>query len=206
MTATKGLHEAALAAAPARGYRDRVIEIASSLIRDVGPVDRALDFGSGDGYVANRLEADGLAREIVCVDVTKRQRAFREVQLYEGKVLPFPERSFALVYAVDVLHHCEDPSASLRELCRISNDLVLLKDHTYDSSLGKATLCVLDELGNRRFGIPSVYKYQRGWSWDAVMAQEGFGLVKRVHPADCEQRAWGRFTNKLQYVGLWKRI
>ena len=203
MTAPKPAPD--LATAPARAYRERIVSLACQHLRGQPVARRALDFGAGDGYVATRLEREGVAREIVCIDVTRRERTFRDVTLYDGVRLPFEDRSFDLAYAIDVLHHCPDPTAGLRELCRVSRRHVLLKDHTYVTPLGWATLCALDELGNRRFGIPSVYRYQRRWAWDAVLEAEGFTLADRVHPATCEDRPWGRFTNALQFTALWTR-
>jgi SAM-dependent methyltransferase len=187
-------------------YRRNLLEIVRPLLAGREPAGRALDFGAGDGWFAQTFRELGLVREVVAVDVQKRRRSFVEPVLYDGARLPFPDRSFDLVYAVDVLHHCPDPEASLRDLLRVSGGRVLLKDHTYTTAAGKLTLAVLDEIGNRRFGVPSIYKYQRGWRWLDVLREEGFEQEALVHPAVCETRpplSW--FVNRLHFVGLWRR-
>lgn len=187
-------------------YRRNLLEILRPLLAPRAPVDRALDFGSGDGWFAHVFREQGLAREVVAVDVQARRRSFVAPQLYDGGRLPFPDRSFDLVYAMDVLHHCPDPAVSLRDLLRCSRGLVLIKDHTYRTAAGKLALAALDELGNRRFGVPSIYRYQRGWEWLEVFRQEGFVQEALIHPAPVETRpplVW--LTNRLQFVGLWRR-
>ncbi|HXO19078.1 MAG TPA: class I SAM-dependent methyltransferase [Thermoanaerobaculia bacterium] len=187
-------------------YRRNLLGIVRPLLAPHAPVERALDFGCGDGLFAKVFQESGLAREVVAVDVQRRRRTLVEPLLYDGSRLPFADGSFDLVYALDVLHHCPDPRASLADLLRCSRNLVLLKDHTYGSLAGRATLAVLDEIGNRRFGVPSIYKYQRGWEWLPAIEEAGFKREALVHPAVCETRpplSW--FVNRLHFVGLWRR-
>jgi hypothetical protein len=94
----------------------------------------------------------------------------------------------------------------LRDVLRCSRRYALIKDHTWRTRVGWSTLCVLDELGNRRLGIPSIYKYQRDWEWDRAFESSGFRLVERQYPFPCEPRFWGPLTNKLQFAALWERV
>jgi hypothetical protein len=82
---------------------------------------------------------------------------------------------------------------------------VLIKDHTYSTRRQFALLCILDELGNRRFGIPSAYHYQRGFSWCDAIAGAKFSPMRIVHPVQCERGLLGRVTNPMQFIGLWQR-
>lgn len=54
-----------------------------------------------------------------------------ECEEYEAVVsdlleLPFPERSFAVVSSVRLISHCDDWKKLVTEMCRVSNDLVIL--------------------------------------------------------------------------------
>src|SRR5688572_23085810 len=97
---------------------------------------RVLDFGAGDGWIANELASRGVGAQIECVDVVRRPDSFSDVQVYDGERLPFEDHSFDLVYSVDVLHHCPDPAASLRDVLRCSRRYALLKDHTWRTRVG----------------------------------------------------------------------
>ncbi|MCS6520872.1 class I SAM-dependent methyltransferase, partial [Burkholderia thailandensis] len=100
-----------------------------------------------------------------------------------GLPRPVQHRTFDLVYAIDVLHRSPVPAQFVREIARCSRRWLLLKDHTYQSLQGWLTLCALDELGNRRFSIPSLYKYQREWEWLPLIEEQGFKCVNTMHPA-----------------------
>jgi SAM-dependent methyltransferase len=186
-------------------YRLRILPLLLNLLRERAPAARALDFGSGDGWFATQMRASGLIGELVPVDVQARPNSFVEPIHYDGMRLPFDDRSFDLVYSVDVLHHGPDPAASLRDLVRCSSRLLLLKDHTWRTRAGKLTLAVLDEIGNRKFGIPCLYRYQRRWEWFDIIESEGFRLVRLIHPAVCHAGLMGRLTNSLQFAALWER-
>jgi SAM-dependent methyltransferase len=191
----------------ANPYKTATLALVRAALAAVGaaPAPRALDFGSGDGWYAASFEASGLARQVVGVDVLARPGAFHPAELYDGVRLPFADREFPLVYAFDVLHHCPDPEASLREMLRCAGDRVVIKDHSYRSVAGKLALALLDELGNRRFGVPSIYKYQRGFAWFPLLEAAGFTLEKLIHPAPCETRPLLRLGNRLQFIGIWRR-
>jgi SAM-dependent methyltransferase len=186
-------------------YRLRILPMLLDLLRERGPVDATLDFGSGDGWFAQQMRQSGLVGEVTPVDVKRRENSLVEPLIYDGRRLPFPDSSFDLVYSVDVLHHCPDPAASLRDLVRCSNRLVLLKDHTWRTRLGKLGLAVLDELGNRQFGIPCLYKYQQRWDWFPIIESAGFRLVRLMHPLPCHVGMLGRLSNHLQFAALWER-
>ena len=178
----------------------------ASLFATRGQYPRALDFGSGDGWFAQRVRTTGVASEVVAIDVLTRRRPFVAPLLYDGQRLPFPDRSFDLVYAVDVLHHCPEPIVGLREMLRVSRGDVVLKDHTFNNRAERVLLGLLDELGNRRFGVPSLYRYQRGWEWLPEFAAAGFRQVELQHPLVCDPRApWRWWTPSVQFLGLWER-
>lgn len=176
------------------------------MLRSMGPVRRALDFGSGDGWMAARLLERGLVDEIVGVDVHRRSKTELEPTLYDGSTLPFDDRSFDLVYSVDVFHHMPDPAVGIREALRCSDRHFVLKDHTYSSWPTKLMLSVLDEIGNRRFGVRSRYHYQHGWEWLPEIEAGGFVEEALVHPLLCEDRPIIRhLANRPQFIGRWRR-
>ena len=189
----------------ANRYRRQILGSLQEVLASYSPLGRTLDFGSGDGWFAHNMEARGLASCVIPVDVVRRRGSLRAPILYDGRRLPFADRCFDLTYSIDVLHHTDDPAASLRELMRCTAAFLLLKDHTYRGPLGWLTLCLLDEIGNRRFGIRSVYRYQRGWEWSELLEANGFQSIRKIHPARCHAGLLGRLTNRLQYLELWRR-
>jgi SAM-dependent methyltransferase len=87
------------------------------------PGARVLDVGCGVGQVVARLTEAGF--EAHGVDVSEpnieRARTFcPRCQLYDGRRLPFPDRHFASVGALNVLEHVEEPEAFIGELVRVA--------------------------------------------------------------------------------------
>ena len=95
----------------------------TATLRPCRPGGRALDVGCGVGQVVGALTREGV--EAHGVDVSEpnitRAREFSEhCQLYEGRRLPFPDRHFASVGALNVLEHVDEPEAFLAELVRVT--------------------------------------------------------------------------------------
>jgi SAM-dependent methyltransferase len=92
-------------------------------LRPEQPGARVLDVGCGVGQVVARLSEAGF--EAYGVDVSEpniaRARRFcPRCQVYDGRVLPFPDAHFAAVGALNVLEHVEEPEAFIRELVRVT--------------------------------------------------------------------------------------
>lgn len=187
-------------------YRQRILQDIKRLIEPLGTVESALDFGSGDGFYASQWRHGSTIRSVTPVDVVERKNSIVVPTLYGGDRLPFTDQSFELAYAIDVLHHCHDPGAALRDLMRCSSKYLLIKDHTYKGRMGKLTLGLLDEIGNRRFGIPSPYLYQYRWTWVEEIESSGWRRMAFSNPMRCHTGFLGAVTNSLQFVGLWERV
>jgi SAM-dependent methyltransferase len=186
-------------------YRQRIWTEFEKIMPSLEPQAKVLDFGSGDGWFARQMLDSGVAQNLTAYDIKLRPDAFYAPTIYDGGTLPLPDREFEMSYSVDVMHHCPDPTAQIEDVLRCTQRYFLLKDHTYRTRLGQWELCVLDEIGNRKFGVPSLYKYQRRWSWFGTIKKQGFVLRKLVYPSPCHVGALGALTNPLQFIALWER-
>lgn len=101
-------------------------------LREAGvlrPGDRVLDVGCGEGINVAALLADGVDAWGVDVNPWLIGRSLAPDRCRAGDVraLPFADRSFDLVYCVDVLEHLADYGAALREMARVSRRDVYVK-------------------------------------------------------------------------------
>jgi SAM-dependent methyltransferase len=190
------------AAGAVTGYRERVYAIVSGALRTLGVIPHAVDVGAGEGWYAKRLVDDGIVGRCDAVEVVRREHVFVEPLLYDGARLSMADHSADLVYAVDAVHHAADPGALLDEIARVAAKWILLKDHTYRTPVGRATLSLLDEIGNRRFGIRSPGKYQHNWAWLPRLESQGFRICTMIHPARCHRGVLGALSNRLQFVAV----
>lgn len=187
-------------------YRPNVARHLRSVLRDLGPIDSLLDFGAGNGWILNQmLTTEVLVGSARAVDVQRRDRYHMPVDLYDGDRLPFDDGEFDTSMAVDVIHHCPRPADALREIARVTRRYLVLKDHTFQGALGFVVLSALDEIGNRKFGIPNRYRYQRAFAWDDVLGREGFVVRKRVSPLPCHDGPL-TITDRLQCLVVYERV
>lgn len=87
------------------------------------PGDRVLDVGCGVGQVIQRLKEAGYEAHGVDVsepNIRRAQEHTPNCKLYDGKKLPYPDCHFAVVGALNVLEHVDEPEAFIRELVRVT--------------------------------------------------------------------------------------
>jgi SAM-dependent methyltransferase len=83
---------------------------------------RILDVGCGTGTMLTHLAAFG---KVQGVDIDEeavgycRERGLVDVSMGEASDLPFPQDSFDLVTALDVIEHLDDDASALREMGRV---------------------------------------------------------------------------------------
>lgn len=135
------------------------------------PSDIVLDVGFGLGYglhimaakVMNLvgLEVDaktlGRARRIF-----KRHSRIKEVCLYDGKSIPFKDKTFDVVTCVEILEHVEDYKGLLLEMIRVSRRLLFI------STPNRRSKYTLPD------GRPKNYWHLREWRYeefDSILQQ-----------------------------------
>ena len=93
---------------------------------------RILEVGVGEGEVANRIKERWPGVSYVGIDLPDAELAdaWHESELAGGFAdivsLPFPDGSFDLVLAIEVLEHVTDPPAALSELARVATGSLVL--------------------------------------------------------------------------------
>ncbi|MFQ5526411.1 MAG: class I SAM-dependent methyltransferase [Thermoanaerobaculia bacterium] len=154
----------------------RVRVLSAALAESISGGGSLLDVGCGDGRLAAELGRLCPGIEVRGIDVDVRPEVAVAVEPFDGERLPFEDRSFDTVMMVDVLHHTEDPLRLMRETARVSRKSVLLKDHLLSGPFASATLRFMDQVGNRRYGVPLPYNYWREDQWRAAFEQLGMRI------------------------------
>jgi SAM-dependent methyltransferase len=97
-------------------YRARADLLEAALGDFLGSPDRMLDVGSADGPSVAWMRTEG---QRVTVDVDPRGLAPGDGVCASALALPFPDATFDVVGAFDVVEHLEPESAALAELGRV---------------------------------------------------------------------------------------
>lgn len=134
-----------------------------------------LDVGCGDGEIAWLVGQSRPDLTLRGVDVLVRDETRIPVEPYDGATLPCGDNCYDVVTLVDVLHHCDEPTAVLREAARVARRAVVIKDHTRNGFAAKSTLRLMDWVGNHRYGVALPYNYLSSSEWEATF--DDLGLV-----------------------------
>lgn len=98
----------------------------------VSAPSRVLEVGLGEGEVSARIRSRYPSAALCGIDLPDEQlaeswRTHHLVGSFADIVqLPFPDRSFDLVLAIEVLEHVTDPDAALAELSRVASGHLVL--------------------------------------------------------------------------------
>ena len=93
---------------------------------------RVLEVGAGEGLVARRLLAADPDLSMTILDLPDPELAANWADLaatgVQGSVetLPFPDGTYDLVMAIEVMEHVPDPDLAIREIARVSSGDVIL--------------------------------------------------------------------------------
>lgn len=115
--------------------RIRARRHANRIERRLPDVGLVLDVGSGTGHLIAELVRRG--RRAWGCDVADIHSAGSPPVLFDGRRLPFPDRSFGAVVAAHMLQYVDDPVALLTEMGRVTSDRVIIMQSTCRGRLGR---------------------------------------------------------------------
>lgn len=164
---------------------------------------KLLDVGAGDGNVLMQLSKQKFVDELYAVEISESGVAaikakalpqLRDVQLFDGYKIPYPDKFFDLAIAVHVLEHVEHERLFLQELNRVARHLYIevplehglriqrsisngkkfghINFYTIDALRGLLESSGLKVMGSKV--VPSSLKYEQNLSGRAT------GLLKHV--------------------------
>lgn len=181
----------ALGALHGRLVFGRRVRVLSREIARLLPPGRLVDVGCGSGAIAAAVRE---ARPDVTpegFDVLVRPGTAIPVSRFDGRRLPLEDFAADAALVVDVLHHAEDPAALLAECARVAR-VVVVKDHLASSRRDRATLALMDWVGNRPHGVVLPYDYFSPKAWGEACRRAGLVETARGDVSDLYPRPFDR--------------
>lgn len=155
------------------------VRVLSGAIASLLPAGRILDVGCGDGTIDQLILADRPDVQIEGVDVMVRPSPHIPVKEFDGRHLPYGDRSFDAVMLVDVLHHIEDCGPLLAECARVGR-AVIIKDHMGNNRWQRWLLKLMDWVGNRPYKVVLPYAYLSASQWEDMYQRIGLATSSRM--------------------------
>jgi len=157
-------------------FNRRVSVLGEALGALVEPGGDILDVGTGDGQIAKLIAAQAPDTSVRGIDIMARPTSHIPVDIFDGDIIPHPDKSFDVVSFVDVLHHTDDPRILLKEAARVARKAVILKDHFSQNAVDHMTLRFMDWVGNAPHGVVLPYNYGSRADWETWYAEAGLGI------------------------------
>lgn len=149
-------------------YACRLRELVRRIVPNLKEGDRVLDVGCGFGALGRAImDSDACPRQcsVVGLEPVKRDRSLIQVDIYDGRTMPYDDRTFDVIILADVLHHEEDPHRLLAESARVAKRLLIIKDHKLDGPLAQHRIALIDWAANAPYSVPCLYRYNTVEQW-----------------------------------------
>lgn len=165
----------------------RTEEVTDIILNFLGKKNKILDIGCGFCTVTQKLSAQGF--KVTSLDI-KDSSIFPEIipTIYNGKIIPFPNRSFDTSLLITVLHHTPNPKRILVEAKRISPMIIVMED-IITNPIQKYLTFVMDSILNFEFfNHPHTNKSDK--EWRKLFRQVGLRIKKTE-----SHQFWGLFQS-----------
>lgn len=139
-----------------------------------------LDVGCGTGVIAQAMAELFPVESVEAIDVVDRfcPTVTVRTRCYDGKNIPFAAAKFDAATLNNVLHHVPivDRPGLLREIKRVVDGPLYIKDHVCSSVLDRVRLVALDAWGNIPFGGMIKANYLTFVEWESLAELAGYKI------------------------------
>ncbi|MFN8194653.1 MAG: methyltransferase domain-containing protein [Nocardioidaceae bacterium] len=196
-----------------RSHRWRTAENSVAyLLPHLGPGLTLLDVGSGPGTITadlaervapGRVTALEVSEETAALtrdELDRRDVAHATVRVGDVHALPFPDDTFDVVHAHQVLHHVADPVQALREMARVARPggLVAVRETDFGGYVWHPASAGLDrwlalfrETARSNGGEPDAGRRLLGWAVEAGLAGAAASATTWCFASPEDRAFWG---------------
>lgn len=137
-----------------------------------------IDVGCGDGRISCGISKIKTNLNFLGIDVFSRDSCAINFQVYDGKKIPFDDKSHDYVMFVDVLHHTNNIEDLLLEAKRVARKRIIIKDHYSNNIIDDFLLRVADIVGNFSYGVNLPFNFLSKKEWEDMFIKNSFTQTK----------------------------
>lgn len=134
-------------------FQRRSKRVAEFIRPHVSESNSVLDLGCGDLLIGQVVQQTTGA-DVTGLDVIDTNQTKLPLMLFDGKEIPFADKSFDVTYASFVLHHTDNARELLSECARVTRKKIVILEDVYKNNVGLLVAKVLD-LTNK-FAYPNM--------------------------------------------------
>jgi ubiquinone/menaquinone biosynthesis C-methylase UbiE len=160
---------------------NRIQVLSSEFSQLVEKGSLVLDVGTGSGDIASII-AEKSEATLTGIDVLVRGDTKIPVKEFDGKTMPFPDKSYDYVIFIDVLHHTSNVKELLSEASRIARKGIIIKDHNCNSSWQNRVLRFTDWFGNAQYNVHLEFNFKSRTFWKNSFKELGLIETSYINP------------------------
>jgi len=153
--------------------------------------EKVLDVGAGTGVISKILSKKA---DVTLLDIKDYNQTDLPLKLYDGKKIPFRDKSFDAVILVTAFHYIPNQPAFLKELKRVSSRIILVDD-VYKTAFGRFISNLNDTVVSNTVGIFTKFNFLRDEDFKEMFKKTGLRLVDSKNT-----RSFLRITRQKIYV------
>lgn len=190
------------------GYQTVMLNSLLALWR--GPHQRLLDIGGGTGVIGQCMRDLFPVGSVTAIDVVDRfcPGLTIDVATYDGERLPYADGSYDAATLNNVVHHIPIPvrPALFREIHRVVDGPLYIKDHEAAGRLDHMRLSALDFIGNIPFGGMVRADYLSAAQWRDLAGETGYRIAETTRQQRYRRGPYALlFPNRLEITMRWER-
>ena len=139
---------------------------------------RIIDVGAGRCYIAKELKSK-YSKDITCVDIDDLNETDMKLAVYDGKKLPHRNNSFDTALLVYVLHHCENPVETLKDVARVvkkGGKIIIFEDFGFILFTH-----ALDWLSNKMHNVDAPLHFKKYNEWVSLFKDLNLEIIDIRH-------------------------
>ncbi len=142
--------------------KQRAKDLLKEVYRYLNKTDNIIDIGAGTCNICAVLKEKGFKTTPLDVQNLSFVGEIKPV-IYDGREIPFADKSFDVSLLLTVLHHTPVPKEIIKEAKRVSQKIIIIED-IYLNTFHKYLTCFVDSLLNFEFrGHPHTNKSDQEW-------------------------------------------
>jgi ubiquinone/menaquinone biosynthesis C-methylase UbiE len=157
---------------------NRIKVLSNEISKLIEKKSTVLDVGSGSGDIAFLIEQN-TDSTFNGIDILVREDTKIPVKAFDGKSIPFADKSCDYVIFMDVLHHTSNVKELLIEAIRVAKKGVIIKDHNCNNSWQNKVLRFTDWFGNAQYGVSLEYNFISRKNWISLFNE--LGLTETIY-------------------------